>query len=146
LVSPSLALLQGGRTAFKDALGHAHVPDPSTLSWRTAVLTYLLGQADAGRRLILATAAPSRFAECVAGHLGCFETVLSSNPHRNIKGERKVEAIRAHIGPIPFDYAGDSWTDLPVFAAARQGIVVSREEAFIRRVGELTRIEKIFRE
>lgn len=146
LFGPALALLLGGRTAFKESLGNVHVPDPAAMPWRTTVLEYLRAQAAAGRRLILATAAPARFAESVARHLGCFESVLSSNPSQNIKGRKKVEAIRAHIGPGPFDYAGDSWTDLPVFAAARQGIVVSRDESLIQRVGTLTRIEKVFRE
>lgn len=146
LLPPAWALLTGGRTAFKESLGTGYLPEPARMLWRHTVLAYLSEQAGLGRRLVLATAAPRRFAEAVARHLDLFESVISSDARNNIKGTWKVEAIRRHLGEGPFDYAGDSWTDLPVFAAARQGIVVSRDARLIERARTLTRIEKVFPE
>ncbi len=146
LLPPAAALLTGGRTAFKESLGAGYLPEPARMPWRQTVLAYLSEQAGLGRRLVLATAAPRRFAEAVARHLGLFESVISSDARNNIKGTRKVEAIRTHLGDGPFDYAGDSWTDLPVFAAARQGIVVSRDARLIEKARSLTRIERVFPE
>ena len=146
LLPPAVALATGGRTAFKESLGRHYTPDPGTMPWRRSVLAYLTNQAALGRRLVLATAAPRLFAETVARHLGLFESVIASDARHNLKGVQKVEAIRRRLGDGPFDYAGDSWTDLPVFAAARQGIIVTRDRRLIQQVGTLTRIEIIFTE
>lgn len=146
LLPPMAALVTGGRTAFKESLGASYLPEPARMPWRRTVLAYLAEQAALGRRLVLATAAPRRFAEAVARHLGLFESVISSDARKNIKGTRKVEAIRNCLGDGPFDYAGDSWTDLPVFAAARQSIIVTRDTRLVEKARVLTRIEMIFSE
>lgn len=146
LSQPLATLLTSGRAAFKESMGELYSLEPHSMPWRNNVLAYLHGQALNGRRLILTTAAPNRFANVVANYLGLFESVISSDARNNIKGMRKVNAIRSHLGNGPFDYAGDSWTDLPVFAASRQVIIVSRDILLIQKAHTLTRIEKIFYE
>ena len=48
--------------------------------------------------MVLATAAHRSIAEPVAAHLGLFDSVLSSDDDRNLKGLEKLAAIRQESG------------------------------------------------
>ena len=99
--------------------------DPTSLPYETALLAYLKQQKAQGRQLVLATAAPRAFAEPVAEHLGLFDTVLATDATHNLKGARKLAAIRDMAGQGPFTYAGDTAADRPIWAAAKTGIFVN---------------------
>jgi phosphoserine phosphatase len=135
-----------GRAAFKDAVARRYHLDPNMLPWRFGVLEFLRTQHVSGRRLVLATAAHRVIGDSVAAYLGFFDAVIASDAKHNLKGENKVKAIRAFTAGGEFDYAGDSWADMPVFAAARRCIVVTRDARLLARVRALGRIETIFDE
>lgn len=116
-----LALLRGRAAAKTFAARHDAV-DPALLPYRSDVLD-LIAQAQAERRpVILASASHWRPVAAIARHLGLAHPVLASTNRRNLKGQAKLAAIRALIGPsTPFDYVGDSAADRPLWRAARQG-------------------------
>lgn len=99
--------------------------DVATLPYRAALLERLRRDRAAGRRLVLATAAPRRLAEKVAEHLGLFDLVVCTDPHRNMAACAKRQALTELFGDGGFDYAGNGWADLPLFDAARRAIVVA---------------------
>lgn len=144
VVLPLACALRKGRSAFKDAVARRHQVDPSRLLWRPAVLEFLHAQQVAGRRLVLATAAHREIGEAVAAYLGLFDAVIASDAKHNLKGEHKVRAIRAYTGGGEFDYAGDSWADVPIFAAARCCIVVTNDTRLLARIRKVGNIETIF--
>lgn len=144
LIAPTLL---GGRGAFKAAVARWHGPlDPVRLPWRESILGFLQGQRAIGRRLVLATAAHHSVAQAVAEHLKLFEAVIASDATNNLKGCRKVAAIHAFTGGGDFDYAGDSWADLPVFAAARRSIIVTRDQRLLAKASALGNVEAVFNE
>jgi phosphoserine phosphatase len=145
MLRPVAALLQG-RAAFKAEVARRHLLDPATLPWRAAVLSFLGDQRSAGRRLVLATAAHRVIAESVAAYLKLFDAVIASDATNNLKGDLKVRAIRVFTAGGEFDYAGDSWADVPVFAAARRCIVVTRDPRLLARVRAVSWIETVFSE
>lgn len=116
-----LALLRGRAAAKTFAARHDPI-DPAVLPYRREVLDLIAAARAEGRPVILASASHWRPVAAIARHLGLTDPVLASNCRRNLKGAAKLAAIRALIGQgTPFDYAGDSAADRPLWRAARQG-------------------------
>jgi phosphoserine phosphatase len=122
-----------GRSLFKTIVSDRIALSASDLPYHAEVLRFLARERKEGRALILATAADHRIARAVAGHLGLFSHVIATTRDRNLKGHTKLDAIRTEVG-TPFDYMGDSWDDLPIFAAASHSYVVSTSARLINRV------------
>jgi 4-hydroxybenzoate polyprenyltransferase/phosphoserine phosphatase len=114
-----------GKAYLKDQLARRVSLDPAALPYRAEVLDLLRREKEAGRMLVLATASHERLAQAVADHLGLFDVVLASRADRNLRGDRKRQALEDLFGTGGFDYVGDSTADLPVWAGARQAYVVS---------------------
>ncbi len=114
--------LLGGRAHFKTQISRFYTPDPSILPFRREVLDHCHAAKRADRHLILASASPKTWVDPVAEHLGLFQTVLSSQGDRNLRGGEKLAAIRVEIGSMPFDYMGDSRSDAPIWEAAEEAI------------------------
>jgi|SRR5271157_1447744 len=113
-----------GRAYLKRQIAEGVIPDVETLPYNQQVLAYLRDQRAKGQRLALVTASEERCAKAVAEHLGLFDTVIASDGRNNLKGDRKLEAIRRHLGAQDFDYIGDSKADLAVWSVARRALVV----------------------
>ena len=135
-----LALLQlpawllRGRARFKGAIADRVLPDPETLPYRPDVLEFLRDERDRGRTILLTTASEHRCARAVADHLGLFDDVISTEGSENLKGLRKLLAIRHRLGERPFDYLGDSAADLPIWRAARRVLVASPSPKLLGRL------------
>lgn len=114
-----------GKARLKEEIARRSALDFSVLPLQQDFVEYLNGEARQGRTLYLATASDRRLAEPVAKRLGIFKRVLASDGHRNLKGERKLEAILACCKDSPFDYAGNERVDLAIWARARQAIIVN---------------------
>lgn len=99
--------------------------DPAALPYREEFVERLRAERGAGRRLVLATGTPRKFAEAIAVHLGLFDHVLATDGQHNLTAERKREALVEAYGDGGFDYAGNSRHDLHCFDVARQAIVVA---------------------
>jgi 4-hydroxybenzoate polyprenyltransferase len=132
-----------GRAAFKRAIAQRALPAVAQLPYREPLLAYLRDEKAAGRRLVLATAADRAIAADVARHLDLFDEVLATEDGRNLKGEAKLEAIRASVGPA-FAYAGDSRADLPVWLAAQAAVLVGVSAGVAAQVRARVPIEREF--
>ncbi len=82
-----------------------------------------------GRRIILATGTPRKFAEAIALHLGVFDDVLATDDCNNLTSIRKRKVLVDAYGDGGFDFVGNSSHDLKVFDAARTAIVVAPDRA-----------------
>lgn len=124
-------LLQGP-ARLKQAIAKAVDIDPATLPYRPEMLKRLREEQAKGRKLVLATGTPRKFAEAIARHLGIFDAVLATDGLENLTSERKRKALVEAYGDGGFDYAGNSRHDLKVFDAARDAIVVAPDRAAAR--------------
>jgi phosphoserine phosphatase len=122
-VLPLARALSSGKAAVKRAVAQRVDFDATLLPYNPALLSTLRAHRAAGRRLGLFTAADQSIADAVAAHLGIFDVVRGSDGVLNLSGAAKATAIEAAFGPV-FAYAGDSTTDLPVFARAAAAILV----------------------
>lgn len=131
-----------GRAYLKEQLASTTSIEPHRLPYRQDVLRVIEGlKREGARRVVLATASHKRLANAVAAHLAVFDEVLATSDGRNLKGKAKAEALQARFGS-DFLYIGDSAADLPVWAAARQGIVVG-SRSLARRAAEVTDVREV---
>ncbi len=135
LALPALAWrLKDGKAPFKRAVAERVALDPAALAYRAPVVDHVRAEHDSGRRVVLATGADGSIARAVAEHLGCFDDVLASDGQTNLTRANKLEAIRKHAGGEPFDYAGDSLQDVPVWEASAEAIVVAPTPGLLERI------------
>lgn len=130
----SLRWLRQGKSTLKHELAHETEIDVSVLPYESAVLDFIRGERDQGRRIVLATASHRRLADQVAAHLGLFDEVIATEAGRNLSAHVKRDVLIERYGNRGFDYAGNSRDDLPVWQAARQAHVVNAPSAVERQV------------
>ena len=111
-----LYLLKGPMVA-KQWLADGLIPCPKLIPFRKELIEYCLIQKNAGRRIVLATAAHHKIADAVANHLGFFDQIIATDTI-NRKGKQKLEAIIEAAQGGPFLYAGDCSADLPIWKHA----------------------------
>ena len=131
-----------GRSYLKERLAALVSIAPQKLPYRDDVLRVIRELKQMGvRRVVLATASHERLANAVAAHLGIFDETLATCGALNLKGNAKAEVLTERFGS-DFLYIGDSATDLPVWAVARQGIVVG-SKALARRASAVTEVRQV---
>jgi len=135
--------LLNGRAEFKGWVAARAGVSPERLPYREALLAYLRGEKQQGRRIVLATAAHRSIAEGVSAHLGLFDEVLATHDGRNLKGEAKLEAIRATLGG-EFVYAGDSGADRAIWKASKAAVLVGVSPAVAEAVRKDVPVEREF--
>lgn len=138
------AMLASGRAQLKSALAENTQLDVTTLPYRQDVLAWLQKEKSLGRRIVLATASDSRFANAIAEHLGIFDEVIASNGIINLRGEVKREALVSRFGERGFDYVGNDHIDLEVWKSARRAIIVSPPAGLAEKAAKITTVENIF--
>lgn len=109
----------GLRRRLKDRVGI----EPGTLPYRPGFVDELRRSREAGRQVVLAAKTDAEIAQAVAGHVGLFDAVFTSD---GTSGPR-AEALKAQLSrayPDGFDFVGHSEGDGVLLAAARQAYVV----------------------
>ncbi|MCV0397912.1 MAG: UbiA family prenyltransferase [Rhizobiaceae bacterium] len=117
--------LMKGPARLKHEIAERVDIDAETLPYRTELVERLRAERSMGRRIVLATGTPRKFADRIAAHLGVFDLVLASDADHNMTSHRKCKALHEAFGDGGFDYAGNSRHDLACFDGAREAIVVA---------------------
>jgi 4-hydroxybenzoate polyprenyltransferase/phosphoserine phosphatase len=121
-----------GKAHLKQQLARRVGLDASTLPYNQALLEWLVAEHEAGRELVLCTAADERVAQAIARHLGIFSKVLASDGQTNLAADKKAACLLEHYGPGGFDYVGNSHDDVPVWREARHAIVVNASPSVLK--------------
>ncbi|MCU4121177.1 UbiA family prenyltransferase [Variovorax sp. N23] len=132
-----------GKAFSKQQIAQRTRLDTSLLPYDQTLLSWLHAQRQGGRQLVLCTASDRTIACDVAAHCQLFDEVLASDGGLNLKGEHKARALVQRFGSQGFDYVGDAMADLPVWSAARQGIVTNATQATIDRAQEAGHIAQV---
>lgn len=135
-----------GRAHLKRQIAHRIRINPASLPFNEEFVQFLSEEKRIGRRLVLTTASDVLLAREIAGFLGLFDDVLGSDGNINLKGETKRDAIQEMVGGGGYDYAGDSPQDLPVWEAARNGVVVRPSASLLAQVQGATFLHRVFGE
>jgi len=134
--------LYRGRAYLKRRIAEKCDLDVSILPYRQPVIDYINQCKSAGRLVILATASDIQLADKIQQHLHLFDDVIASDGCINLKGAHKAALLQRRFGSKGYDYAGDSRSDLPVWAAAHAAIVVSDKPSLVARVQKITHVAK----
>jgi len=133
-----------GRANLKRQVAARATIDPAALPYNEPFLEFLRVEKKRGRRLVLASASDRALVEKVAAHVGLFDEVLASDGRTNLRGRAKCAALVAKFGRGGFDYAGNSRVDLPVWAGAKNIIVVNAPRALAERLRNEGRVAAEF--
>ena len=129
-----VAWLLKGKAHLKDAVARRVAIEPGRLPYQPQVIELLNKEHRNGRRLVLATAASSCLANRVAAYLGVFSDVIASDRTTNLDGKRKLAVLVDRFGEKGFSYAGNTSTDLDIWAHAHDAIVVTARPGLIKHV------------
>jgi 4-hydroxybenzoate polyprenyltransferase len=135
--------LLSGRAVLKRRVAERVPLDAAGLPYQPEFLRFLQAEKQAGRTLVLATAADRLVAEAVSRHLGIFDEVIASEPGANLKGTAKLDALQRRFAS-GFDYAGNSRADLPVWRHSRHSIVVNASPSLLRAAGKISGVTETF--
>ncbi|MEM8841561.1 MAG: UbiA family prenyltransferase, partial [Pseudomonadota bacterium] len=136
------AWLKDGKAGFKRRLTGLTTPDFETLPLNPAVIAEIEAARAQGRKVILVTASDQIYADQIGEHVGLFDEVHGSDGTTNLGAEAKAAFLVERFGKGGYDYIGDSRADLPVWASARDAIVVrSHRNLDVRATGTVREIE-----
>ncbi|MFT3924957.1 MAG: UbiA family prenyltransferase [Myxococcales bacterium] len=147
---PWLALLVpfwmlSGRAGFKRKISSHISIDAAALPYREGLVNALRATRQAGRKVVLATAADRHVAQSVAAHVELFDEVFSSDGGENLKAERKKQRLIEAFGEGGFDYVGDSRADLPIFESAGQGFLINASPGVAARASRSKKVTVLSR-
>ena len=137
-------LLLGGRARLKRSLSQTVEFDAALLPLREDLVAYGEQEAAKGRTVIIATAADELAARKVMARLPFVSELIASDGSVNLKSHAKAKALQARF-PEGFAYAGDSSSDLSVWAAASETVYAGPSAGLERRVGKLRAPAAVFR-
>ncbi len=133
-----------GKSFLKHQVSRRVHLDVRLLPYHQPLLEYLKDQRALGRALVLATGNDELIAGQVAAHLRLFDRVLASDGTVNLIHRVKQRRLVAEFGEKGFDYAGNEGRDLAVWSSARKAVIVNASERVVRRVAQVTEIERTF--
>jgi 4-hydroxybenzoate polyprenyltransferase/phosphoserine phosphatase len=136
--------LAQGRARLKQGLAARCTIDVRTLPFNEELLAYLRCQKSAGRHLILASGADEKIVCAVAQECGLFDAVMASDGLVNLSAEHKRQRLVGEFGPRGFDYVGNSARDLPIWAAARHGLLIAPSRRLMAAAQRVTEVERVF--
>lgn len=137
--------LMRGKAFMKQQLAERVKLDVAGLPYNAEVLELLTRARSEGRTTVLVTASPRQQAQQIADHLGLFDRVEASDGTVNLAGRNKAEHLERIFGRAGFVYAGNSTTDLPVWAASAGAVVVSASNSLHAAAGEVTTVVQSIR-
>ncbi len=129
--------LMRGKAYMKQQLSDRVELDATKLPYNDEVIALIKTARAEGRTTVLVTASPRRQAQQVADHVGLFDHVEATDGNLNLSGQHKAEHLEKLYGRAGFVYAGNSTTDLPVWAASAGAVVVSTSNALNQAAAKL---------
>lgn len=104
--------------------------DTNHLPIRIELLEHLKQLKSEGHEIVLASASRMQEVAGLAARLGIFDRVIASTDI-NLKGERKLQAMREDAAGRPFWYFGDARVDIPIWKAAERAYAVNPSHSVV---------------
>ncbi|MBX3042318.1 MAG: UbiA family prenyltransferase [Candidatus Kapabacteria bacterium] len=136
--------LAKGRYFLKFKLLEFITPNITSMPFHQDVLDYVINEKSNGRRIVLVTATAEPLAIKAAEHFDVFDEVIASKDGINLVGQNKAARLVELFGEKGFDYAGDSYKDLFVWAKSRNSMVVSDNENLLNEAEKASNVSKKF--
>lgn len=144
----SLALpfwLMRGKAYAKDRVAKLVELDPASLPYRDEILRHVRSRRDDGKQVILASASHHSFVQSIADYCQCFDMAQGSSGSINLKSETKLDWIKSKVDK-PFEYIGDSASDLPIWKNANHAVLVNPSKNVLKKIQSIGISHEIFRD
>ena len=136
--------LMSGKAAMKRRISERVSLAYHLLPHNEPLVDYLRQQKQAGRKLVLITAADEKIANGIADHLDLFDVILASNGKQNLSGRHKANILNEHFGENGYVYAANAAVDIAVWQHAAAAIVVNAQKGLLQKARSMFSIEKEF--
>jgi phosphoserine phosphatase len=130
--------LTRGRAFLKSQLAARYHVEWASVQFHKEVVDLAIREKNAGRTVVIATAADVAIATTVASRLGFIDRVFASDGERNYKGAAKARILEEAF-PGGFIYAGDSAADLAIWKQASGIVLVNVRESVAEAARKLER-------
>jgi len=124
LISCVIWILRGKAYLKNKIFTLIHIP-AELLPYNAEILELLKREAESGRKLVLATASPLSNALAIATIHPIFYKIYGTENNVNLKSDKKLSLLIREFGKSRFDYIGNSYSDLKIFASARYSYLVN---------------------
>ena len=146
---PSLLLifpfwLLRGKAYLKRKIAERVKVNAAALPYRSDILSFLVREKKAGRKIVLTTASDMSLVLPIAQHIGVFDDVIASDGRLNLKGTVKQKILEDRYGRKQFDYLGDSAADLAVWESANAALLVEPSNGTLKRALRIATVERVF--
>jgi 4-hydroxybenzoate polyprenyltransferase len=131
-----------GKAYLKQQLAERVLPNPALLPYNETFLEFLRAEHRSGRPLVLVSAANQKIVDAVAGHLRIFSSAIGSSVTMNCSGKEKARVLCQAFDEKGFVYAGNARSDMPVWHAAAEAIVVHPQPSL--RLYRIPRVARVF--
>ncbi|MGC4038465.1 MAG: UbiA family prenyltransferase [Chitinophagaceae bacterium] len=112
------------------------------LPYNTEILDFLHKEIAKGRKIVLATASPIESAWSIAKVHPVFYKIYGTTKDINLKGGRKEQLLSQEFGKKKFDYIGNSYSDVKIFASARYSYLVNPSRSLKRRTSKVSELKQ----
>jgi 4-hydroxybenzoate polyprenyltransferase len=101
------------------------------------LLSFLQTESANGRKIILATASLKSNAQEISKTFPIFDEIYATEKV-NLKGRNKLKILINEFGESKFDYIGNSYSDLKIFASSRFSYLVNPSKSLERKTSEVS--------
>jgi len=129
-------LMRGKAYTKRQIAGRVKI-NPVSLPYNRDVLELIEQARQQGRVVELITASDELLVGPIAQHLRLFDHVACSDGERNLRGVTKAKMLVDRHGLKGFDYVANDRTDLPVWRACNNAIIVSPSSQLARTLRHL---------
>ena len=133
-----------GKASLKERLASCVTIEAAHLPYNQPVLDYLMKAKREHRQIVLATASHRVYADQIASHLALFDRVIATEGDTNLSSRAKREKLIDEFGERGFDYIGNSYDDVPVWAAADKAYLADPERGVRKRAARNGNVEQVF--
>jgi len=114
----------------------------SLLPYNKNLLDFLEMEMDSGREIVLATASLQSNAVQVAKKFPMLFGEVCGSEMINLKGKKKLEFLLTKYGQAGYDYIGNSYADLPIFAESRHSFLVTDDKILTNRTKKVSNLQR----
>lgn len=135
-----------GRAYFKARVAESKYSqlDINNLPYNESFIKWLKEEKYKGKKIVLCSATNELIASAVAEHLKLFDDVMASTDIINLKSLNKRKALDRKYGEKGYCYAGNSSSDIPIWAGSKEAILVNTSQKVLAKVARVATVSKVF--
>lgn len=126
-----------GKAYLKKRLSEFVTFEWDSLPYRPETLELIEKARQENRKIVLATASPTIWAQGIADHLKCFTEIFATEKNINLSRHHKAALLAEKFGDQGFDYVGDSKDDIAVWRKSNVATIVNHRKSLVDKISTI---------